>query len=70
LLCLWVCLAGDADLVLLDEPTNHLDHAHVDVAAEEIATAREQRGTLIVSHDRLFLQRLGARIVALEHAVD
>jgi zinc transport system ATP-binding protein len=63
LLCLWACIAGDADLVLLDEPTNHLDQTHVDVAVEEIVTARERRGVLIVSHDRAFLRRLDARVV-------
>ena len=65
LLCLWSCLAGDADLVLLDEPTNHLDREHIALAIEEIDTARERRATLIVSHDRDFLARLGARVVEL-----
>ncbi len=65
LLCLWICIAGDADLVLLDEPTNHLDQTHVDVAVEEITTARERRGVLIVSHDRVFLRRLDARVVEM-----
>lgn len=66
LLCLWSCLAGGADLVLLDEPTNHLDREHIRVAAEEIAAARERRGTLVVSHDRGFLDAVCTRILALE----
>lgn len=68
LLCLWSCLAGDADLVLLDEPTNHLDREHIALAIEEIATGQADRATLIVSHDRDFLERLGARVVELAPA--
>jgi ABC-2 type transport system ATP-binding protein len=65
LLCLWTCLAGDADLVLLDEPTNNLDPAHVDLAAEEILAERQRRGTLLVSHDPAFLERVCTRVVAI-----
>jgi zinc transport system ATP-binding protein len=63
LLCLWACLAGDADIILLDEPTNNLDQVHVRAAAEEIALADRRRGTLIVSHDRAFLDALCTRII-------
>lgn len=66
LLCLWGCLAGGADIVLLDEPTNNLDHAHIRFAAEEIAAAAKQRGTLVVSHDRAFLDMICTRIVTVE----
>ena len=66
LLALWSCLAGDADLVLLDEPTNNLDPAHTALAAEEIAAGRDRRGTLIVSHDRGFLDQVCTRQVFLE----
>lgn len=66
LLALWSCLAGNADLVLLDEPTNNLDSEHTDLAAEEIAAGQARRGTLIVSHDRAFLNRVCTRLVHLE----
>lgn len=65
LLCLWTCLAGNVDLVLLDEPTNHLDRSHTALAAEELRTAGHGRGTLIVSHDRAFLERVCTRIIDL-----
>lgn len=65
LLALWSCLAGDADLVMLDEPTNNLDREHADLAAEEIAAGQARRGTLIVSHDRGFLDRVCTRLVSL-----
>lgn len=68
LLCLWACLAGDAELVLLDEPTNNLDQDHVRLAAEEIAAARERRATLVVSHDRGFLDAVCTRIIVLSAA--
>lgn len=66
LLALWSCLAGNADLVLLDEPTNNLDREHIDLAAEEIAAGQARRGTLIVSHDRDFLERVCTRLLHLE----
>lgn len=68
LLSLWATLAGAADVVLLDEPTNHLDAAHLALAVEEILVRRAQLACLIVSHDRDFLLRIGARIVDLEGA--
>lgn len=65
LLVLWSCLAGDADLVLLDEPTNNLDPTHLDLAAEEIVAGRLRRATLIVSHDRIFLDRVCTRVLGI-----
>jgi ATPase subunit of ABC transporter with duplicated ATPase domains len=65
LLCLWACLAGDADLVLLDEPTNNLDRQHTELAAEEINAERQRRACLVVSHDPTFLDRVCTRILSL-----
>lgn len=65
LLMLWATLAGEGDLILLDEPTNNLDRAHIQTACDEIAAARGQRATLVVSHDRGFLEAVSARIVDL-----
>lgn len=66
LLMLWATLAGEGDLILLDEPTNNLDAGHIRTAIDEIAAARAQRATLVVSHDRSFLDAVCTRIVALE----
>jgi zinc transport system ATP-binding protein len=65
LLMLWATLAGAAGLILLDEPTNHLDADHLGTAADEIAAARAQRATLVVSHDRAFLDAVCTHIVDL-----
>lgn len=67
LLCLWTCLAGDADLALLDEPTNNLDRHHTELAAEEINAERQRRACLVVSHDPAFLDRVCTRILNLGH---
>jgi ATP-binding cassette subfamily F protein uup len=49
-------LAADADILLLDEPTNHLDITAIE-ELERIVAA--QRGaSLIISHDRRFLERV------------
>ncbi|MNO17864.1 putative ABC transporter ATP-binding protein YheS [compost metagenome] len=53
-----------ADILLLDEPTNHLDEAGI----EELLKQLEQfKGTtIIVSHDRAFLDRFAQTIWSLE----
>lgn len=66
LLSLWAALAGPADLVLLDEPTNHLDREHVHLACEEIASARERRATLLVSHDAALIAAVCTRVMELQ----
>lgn len=68
LLMLWATLAGEDDVILLDEPTNNLDAGHIRTAIDEIAAARPQRATLVVSHDRAFLDAVCTRIVTLAHA--
>ncbi len=68
LLMLWATLAGNAELILLDEPTNHLDPGHIMTAGEEIVQGREERATLVVSHERAFLAAVCTRIVDLAAA--
>ncbi|MFN0163506.1 MAG: ATP-binding cassette domain-containing protein [Burkholderiales bacterium] len=57
-------LAAEPDLLLLDEPTNHLD---IDGIAWLEAWALGYRGALLmVTHDRVFLDRVATRIVELD----
>jgi len=57
-------LAMQADLVMLDEPTNHLDIPSVEWLEEWL---KNYPGTiLIVSHDRMFLDRVVSRVVELK----
>ncbi len=59
-------MAIDPDILLLDEPTNHLDIASI-VWLEELL----QRGRfsyIVVSHDRLFLDRVTNRMIEVNRA--
>ena len=51
-------LARSPQLLVLDEPTNHLDLPSIE--ALEAALADCPCGLLLVSHDRMFLEKLGA----------
>lgn len=60
---LQVILSG-ADIWLLDEPTNHLDIVTIDWVEDQL---RHFAGaTLIVSHDRTFLEHVSTRIMSWE----
>ena len=58
-------LLADADLLLLDEPTNHLDIDSVEWL--EGFLAAYERAFLLVTHDRRLLEKVGRRVLALEH---
>lgn len=66
LLQVWACLTAPVDLVLLDEPTNNVDAAGVALLQQVIGGARAGRSVLLVSHDRRFVEALGARIVEVD----
>ncbi len=57
-------LAADPALLLLDEPTNHLDVESIIWLEKLLANARF--ATVVVTHDRLFLQRVARRILELD----
>ncbi|MEQ1876553.1 MAG: ABC-F family ATP-binding cassette domain-containing protein [Bdellovibrionia bacterium] len=57
-------LARAPSLLLLDEPTNHLDIESI-LWLEELL-ARAPFGTITITHDRLFLQRISNRIIELD----
>ena len=65
LLQVWACLTAPVDVALLDEPTNNVDAAGVAWLEQVIARERHRRAILLVSHDRRFVEALGARIVAV-----
>jgi ATP-binding cassette subfamily F protein uup len=56
-------LAGEPELLLLDEPTNHLDLEGIVWLEKLIASA--SFATLVVSHDRRFLESAANRIIEL-----
>ncbi len=57
-------LAGEPDLLLMDEPTNHLDIEGVMWLESLIKSGTY--ATLIVTHDRRFLEEVADRIVELD----
>jgi len=58
------CLLEEPDLLLLDEPDNHLD-AGAKAWLEGYLVGR-RGGTVIISHDRYFIDRVATGIVELE----
>jgi ATP-binding cassette subfamily F protein uup len=59
-------LAADPQLLLLDEPTNHLDIEGI-VWLEQAISA-SSFATLLVSHDRRFLENVANRIIELSRS--
>jgi len=60
-------LLADADLLLLDEPTNHLDIDSVEWLEQYLLDY--PKAYVLVTHDRRLLERVGSRVLALEHGV-
>jgi ATP-binding cassette subfamily F protein uup len=54
------------DLMLLDEPTNHLD---LDGIALLETLLRQQPASIVITHDRMFLDRVTTRIVELDRGL-
>jgi len=57
-------LMREPDLLLLDEPTNHLDVESIIWLEKYLAGARF--ATIVITHDRLFLQRVSNQIFELD----
>lgn len=55
------------DLILLDEPTNHLDIERIEWLEEYIKSFKG--ASVIVSHDRYFLDRMSNKILDLDNGV-
>jgi len=63
-LALALLLLQNPDYLLLDEPTNHLDFAALGWLEEFLASRKG--ALLVVSHDRLFLDRTVTRIIEID----
>ena len=61
-----LALALAPDLLLLDEPTNHLD---IDGIALLEDLMRKQPTSIVITHDRTFLDRVATRIVELDRGL-
>lgn len=59
--------ASQPDFLILDEPTNHLDFEGVEWLINELKTYNGT--TLIISHDRYFLDQSVERILEIEEGV-
>ncbi|MFI4853424.1 MAG: ABC-F family ATP-binding cassette domain-containing protein [Phycisphaerales bacterium JB065] len=59
-------LAMEPDLLMLDEPTNHLDVEGIDWLEEVLSTG--DFASIVVTHDRAFLEQTATRIVELSRA--
>ncbi|WP_336773259.1 ribosomal protection-like ABC-F family protein [Paenibacillus sp. MMO-58] len=60
-------LSSKPDILLLDEPTNHLDFEGVDCLVKELG--RYSGTTIVISHDRYFLDQTVDRIIELQDGV-
>jgi ATP-binding cassette subfamily F protein uup len=61
-----LAMALEPDLLLLDEPTNHLDIDGI-LLLEDLL--RKGPASIIISHDRVFLDRVASRIVELDRGL-
>ncbi len=59
-------LLSKPDILLLDEPTNHLDITTVEWLESYLKTY--PRAVLIVSHDRMFLNKIVSKVYEIEYA--
>ena len=61
-----LALALQPDLLLLDEPTNHLDIDAITLLEEVL---RKRPASIMITHDRAFLDRVANRIVELDRGL-
>lgn len=64
-LSLAIALCEDVDLLILDEPTNHLDIWMINWLEKFLI--KYNRGLLLVTHDRYFLERVTSKTMEIEH---
>ena len=61
-----LAFALEPDLLLLDEPTNHLDLDGITLVEDLL---RKQPTSIVITHDRAFLDRVTTRIVELDRGL-
>ena len=61
-----LAFALSPDLMLLDEPTNHLDLDGITLLENLL---RQQPASIVITHDRMFLDRVTTRIVELDRGL-
>ncbi len=60
-----IALCEDVDLLILDEPTNHLDIWMINWLEKFLI--KYNRGLLLVTHDRYFLERVTSKTMEIEN---
>ena len=60
-------LSREPDILILDEPTNHLDLDTMVWLENHLAAYPKSKTVLLVSHDRLFLDRVTTKTLDVEH---
>ncbi len=65
-----LAFALEPDVLLLDEPTNHLDIEAISILENLLNTEfRSQRASIIITHDRQFLDNISTRIIELDRGI-
>jgi len=62
-------LSREPDILILDEPTNHLDTETMEWLESHLAAYNPKKTIILVSHDRLFLDRVTNKTLDIEHKV-
>ena len=60
-------LSREPDILILDEPTNHLDTGTMLWLENHLASYNPKKTVILVSHDRLFLDRVTNKTLDIEH---
>ncbi len=62
-------LSREPDILILDEPTNHLDTETMEWLEGHLSAYNQKKTVILVSHDRLFLDRVTNKTLDIEHTV-
>lgn len=62
-------LSREPDILILDEPTNHLDAETMEWLENHLSSYSPKKTIILVSHDRMFLDRVTNKTLDIEHTV-